>query len=116
VSRYGTPALILALCFAIAGTFFFAFRAGRTARHMHWRNEGIEPWMSVPFVAHLHHTRAEPLFEAIHATPGRRDRRSIRLIAREQHRRVGDLLHELEDAIAKANSSGPQSSTPSKAP
>jgi hypothetical protein len=108
--------LILAFLLAIGGTFFFAFSAGRTARHMQWRNEGIEPWMSVPFVAHIHHTRAEPLFEAIHVPAERHDRRPLREIAHEEHRPVSQLIHEIEGAIASANQSGAKPSPPGKAP
>ena len=53
------------MCLAIAVTFFFGYRAGRTARHVRWQDEPIQPWMSVPFVAHTHHTSSELLFQAI---------------------------------------------------
>jgi hypothetical protein len=115
--RSGTLALIFVFCLAIAATFFFGYRAGRTARHMHWRNEGIEPWMSVPFVAHTHHMRPEALFQAIHAQPNPRYHRPIREIAREEHVPVRDLIHDLELAIKSANSAVPQSGKePGKAP
>jgi len=84
---------------------------------MRWRNEGIEPWMSVPFVAHTHHTRPDALFEAIHVEPNQRDRRPIREIARDKHVPVRELIHEIERAIANPNGVAPQTAPPSgKAP
>jgi hypothetical protein len=106
-SRYRTPVLILAFCLAIASTFFFGYRAGRTARHVRWQNEPIQSWMSVPFVAHVHHTHSEILFQAIHVQPDPRDRRSIREIAREQKVPASQLIRQLQDALV---------SQPAKAP
>ena len=63
--------------------------------------------MSVPFVAHLHHTREELLFRAIRVEPNPRDRRSIRDIAREEKVPVSELIHDLEKAIQDANRTGP---------
>ncbi len=50
-----TLAICLAFALALAGTFVFAYRAGREARHIHAANEPIRPWMSIPFIAHAHH-------------------------------------------------------------
>jgi hypothetical protein len=101
--RSGTLALILSLCLALGAVGFFGVRAGRTARHMHWRNERIQPWMSVPFVAHIHHTHSEPLFAAIHVAPDPHDHRSIRQIAHAEHKPVAELIGDLEKAIQNAN-------------
>jgi len=101
------------ICLAIAATFFFGNRASRTARHVRWQNEAIQPWMSVPFVAHTHHTRSELLFEAIHVPPDRRDRRSIRDIAREEKLPVSELIRDLRNAIEKANPNGSENVPPS---
>jgi len=84
---------------------------------MHWRNEAIRPWMSVPFVAHQHHTRAELLFRAIHVEPNPRDRRPIRDIARDEKVPVSALIHDLEKAIQDSNRAGPEGAAPpGKAP
>lgn len=54
--------LVVAFCVAIAGTFILGFRFGRHARRLHWENEPIHPWMSVPFIAHTHHVPSALLF------------------------------------------------------
>jgi hypothetical protein len=106
-SGYRRPLLLAGFCLAIAATFFFGFRAGRTARHVRWQNEPIQPWMSVPFVAHVHHTRSEILFNAIHVPPNPRDRRPIREIARDRKVPVGELIRQLQDAIASQSGKAP---------
>ena len=60
----------LAFLLAIAGTFVFAYRAGRHARQIRTENEPIRGWMSVPFIAHTHHVPASVLFQAIGVLPG----------------------------------------------
>ena len=112
-----TLILAVALCVAIAGTFIFAFRAGRHARHLRWENEPIRPWMSVPFVAHTHHVPAAILFQAIGIEPQQHDRRPLRKIAREQHRPVEDVVRDLERALASAGHTHPALEPPrGKAP
>lgn len=109
--------LAVAFCVAIAGTFIFAFRAGRHARRLHWENEPIRPWMSVPFVAHTHHVPSAVLFRAIGIEPQPHDRRPLRKIAREQHRPVEDVVRDLEHALAAAGHTHPAPESPgSKAP
>lgn len=92
--------LAVAFCVAIGGTFIFAYRAGRHARHLRWENEPIRPWMSVPFIAHTHHVPPALLFQAIGREPRPHDRQPLRMIAREQHRPVEDLIQDLERAMA----------------
>jgi hypothetical protein len=101
--------LVAGFCLAIAATFFFAYRAGRTARHVSWQNEPIRAWMSVPFVAHTHHAREDALFAAIGLPPDPHDHRPIRAIARARRVPVNKLIHDLEDAIDAA----PSPATPS---
>jgi hypothetical protein len=92
----------VAFCVAIAGTFIFAFRAGRHARRLQWENEPIRPWMSVPFIAHTHHVPSGMLFHAIGLEPQPHDRRPLRTIAREERRPVEDVVRDLERALASA--------------
>ncbi len=107
----------MAFCVAIAGTFIFAFRAGRHAHHLRWENEPIRPWMSVPFIAHTHHVPSAALFRAIGIEPQPHDRRPLRTIAREQHRPVEDLMRDLERALAVAGHTHPSLAPPGgKAP
>jgi hypothetical protein len=93
--------LVTGFFLAITATFFFSYRASRTARHVRWQNEPIQPWMSVPFVAHTHHAREELLFGAIHVEPNPRDHRPIRDIARAEHVPVNRLIQDLQAAIEK---------------
>ena len=94
--------MAVAFCVTIAGTFIFAFRAGRHARHLRWENEPIRPWMSVPFIAHTHHVPSALLFRAIGIEPEPHDRRPLRTIARVEHRPVEDIVRDLERALADA--------------
>lgn len=100
--RRRTLILFLGFCLAIAATFFFGYRAGRTVRHVRWQNEPIQSWMSVPFVAHTHHTREQLLFEAIRVPPNPHDHRPIRDIARAEKRPVAELLRDLRNAISNS--------------
>jgi len=109
--------LAVAFCVAIAGTFVFAYRAGRHARGLRWENEPIRPWMTVPFIAHTHHVPPALLFHALGLEPQQHDRRSLREIAREQHRPVEDAMRDLERALAGAGHTHPSVEPPrGKAP
>lgn len=101
-----TLAVGLAFLVAIAGTFVFAYRAGRQARRLHFENEPIRGWMSVPFIAHTHHVPVSVLFQAIGVQPREpHDRRSVRRIAHELNRPVPELMAELQRAIDAASHS-----------
>jgi hypothetical protein len=98
-----TLAVALAFILAITGTFVFAYRAGRRARHIRTENEPVRAWMSVPFIAHTHHIPASVLFQAIGVHPQEpRDRRSVRHIARDLNRPVPELIAQLQRAIDAA--------------
>ena len=98
-----TLAVGLAFILAITGTFVFAYRAGRRARHIHSENEPIRAWMSVPFIAHTHHVPVDTLFQAIAVLPREpHDRRSVRRIAHDLNRPVPDLMAQLQRAIDAA--------------
>lgn len=99
--------LAVAFCVTIAGTFIFAFRAGRYARRLRFENEPIRPWMSIPFIAHTHHVRPDILFHALGIEPRPHDRRPLRVIAREQGRPVEDLIREVERALEQAGHKHP---------
>jgi hypothetical protein len=95
-----TLAVGLAFVLAIAGTFVFAYRAGRQAQQIRTASEPIREWMSIPFIAHAHHVPAPVLFQVIGVQPQQpRDRRSVRHIAHDVHRPVSALLAELQRAI-----------------
>ena len=104
--------LAVALCVAIAGTFIFGFRAGRHARHLHWENEPIRPWMTVPFIAHTHHVPPAILFHALGMDPQQHDRRPLRAIARQENRPVENVVRDLEHALTSAGHTHPAPGTP----
>jgi hypothetical protein len=99
--------LALALVVAVAGIFFFGYRAGLHAHHIRRQNEPVRAWMSIPFIAHSHHMDPEILFKALGLPPQAHDRRSLRRIAREEKRPVDELIHAVENAIATARGKGP---------
>jgi hypothetical protein len=103
-----TLVLILGFSLAIGATFFFGYRASRTARHVRFQNEPIQSWMSVPFVAHTWHAPEQPLFEAIGAQPNPHDHRPIRDIARAEKRPSAELIRELREAILNNDKSKAQ--------
>jgi len=98
----------IAFLLAIAGTFVFAYKAGRQARQIHSANEPIRPWMSIPFIAHTRHVPAPVLFQAIGLQPEPRDRRSIRHLAHDLHRPVPELMSQVQRAVDAAHSPGAQ--------
>lgn len=98
-----TLAVGLAFILAVAGTFFFATRVSRRVRQIRAENEPIHAWMSVPFIAHVHHVPASVLFQAIGVHPREpRDQRSLRRIARDLDRPVPELIAQLQRAIDAA--------------
>jgi hypothetical protein len=99
--RRQTLLLALSFCVAIAFTFFFGYRAGRTVRHIRLQNEPIKSWMSVPFIAHTYHVREDLLFQAIRVSPNPRDHRPVRDIARAEKLPSAELIRDLQNAIAK---------------
>jgi hypothetical protein len=107
-----TLLLFLGFCVAIAATFFFGYRAGRTARHVRFQNEPIRSWMSVPFVAHTYHAREQPLFEAIRVPPNPRDHRPLRDIARAEKRPVAELIRDLHNALLNDEKATPSGKAP----
>jgi hypothetical protein len=95
-------ALGLAFLLALTGTFLFAYRAGRQARHIHSANEPIRAWMSIPFIAHTRHVPAPVLFQAIGVQPEPHDRRSIRHLAHDLKRPVPDVMAQVQRAVNAA--------------
>ena len=96
----------------MAATVVFGLRAGRHARLLRWEHEPIRPWMSVPFIAHTHHVPAGLLFRAIGVEPQPHDRRPLRVIAREQHKPVENLIDDLDRALAAAGHMHPGLESP----
>jgi hypothetical protein len=98
-----TALLVLGLMLAIALTFLFGYRAGHQARLIRLQNQPIRPWMSITFIAHLHHVAPEILYQAIGVEPRPKDHRPLRRIAHEQKRPVEEMIRQLNTAIAQAS-------------
>jgi hypothetical protein len=96
--------LTLGFLLAIGVTFLFAFRAGTQARHFRTAHEPLQPWMSVPFIAHTRHVAEPVLFQAIGVPPNPRDRRSVRHIAHDLKRPIPELMSKLQQAVDSAPS------------
>src|SRR5437763_2833980 len=88
---------------AVVVTSLLMVRAVRRAAY--WRSHRdvpIRAWMSVPYVAHSYRVPPHVLYEALGLRPvPPPDKRPLRVIAREQNRTVGELISELQDAIAR---------------
>ena len=87
----------------------FGVRAVRRATY--WRahrDVPIRAWMTVPFVAHSYRVPPPVLYNALGIKPAPPpDRRPLRQIAREQNRRVEELINELQDAISRERAAHP---------
>jgi hypothetical protein len=98
---------IAALVLAIGFTGLHAYRAIHAA--IYWnsnRDEPIQGWMTVGFVAHSYHVPPRILYQAIGLPPGR-NRRPLRVIAREQNRSLQVVKAQLQNAISHARPPNP---------
>jgi len=91
-------ALVLALGF----TGLHAFRVVNSA--IYWNNNRDEPiqgWMNIGFVAHSYHVPPPILYQAI-GLPPKPDKRPLRIIAKAQNRSLGAVRAILQNAIVHA--------------
>jgi len=93
--------LLLACMLSVALAVMFTLQALRSVPHP-GRDEPIQPWMNVPYIAHSYHVPPHFLYQAIGLPAAPRDRRPIAAIARAQHRPVDELIVELQNAIMHA--------------
>ena len=93
--------LLLACMFSVALAVVFTLRAVQNAPHR-GRDESIQPWMNVPYIAHSYHVLPDLLYQAIDLPTAPRDKRPIAAIARAQRRPVDELIVELQNAIMHA--------------
>jgi hypothetical protein len=100
----GRKWLAFAFAAALAFTGFHVFHVVRDA--LYWnqhRDEPIEGWMSVGFVAHSYHVPPHILFMAIGLPPGPPpDKRPLATIARAQGRSIDQIRAALQYAIIHA--------------
>lgn len=79
-------------------------------------NQPVRSWMSVPFIAHIHHVPPDVLYRAIGVQSQPRDHRPLRRIAREQKRPVDELIREVNAALQQNGASVPLQSPEHKTP
>jgi hypothetical protein len=99
--------LLAAFVVAAVGSAVFATRF--VAQTVYWsmhREEPIEGWMPLRYVAHSHGVEPSLLFDALDLPPDRWDRRPIRDIAAAQGVPIADVRAKLEGAIAEARLAG----------
>lgn len=102
--RTGRQLLVAAFLLALGFTSFYAVRTISDA--IYWnehRDEPIEGWMTIGFVAHSYHLPPHVLLMAIGLSPGPpSDRRPLAVIAHDQGRSVDQLSATLQTAIVHA--------------
>ena len=92
----------LALLAALLSTALLVHRVGtHVSRFRAGREEGIHPWMTLPYVARAYGVPPEVLFAAVGMPPDSGRARPIGRIAREQHRPVGAVIADINAAIAQ---------------
>ena len=93
---------ILVGTFALAACLTVTFGARAIVSAVYWaqhRDEPIEPWMTIGYVAHSHRVSPTVLAEAIGLAPDARDRRPIAEIAAERGVPAADLAGRMAEAI-----------------
>jgi hypothetical protein len=88
------------LLMALLMTGLFTTRA--VHRFSEMRSGGgaqIRPWMSVPYIARTYGVPTQLLFDTLRIPPEKGRPRPIGVIARAQHRPVGQVIYELRRAI-----------------
>ncbi len=110
--------LVALLILALLAAALFAVRTVRVA--LYWpqhRDEPIERWMPVNYVAHSYDVPPEVLWAAL-GLPAerRRDFRPLGEIATAQGRSFEEVRASLEDAIARARQTTGPPSSPSSSP
>ena len=108
--------LIAALVVISFLTAYFALRAFEHGRQVRVRpDEPIQPWMTIPYVAHAYHVPPVVVQEALGLPPDPPDRRPLREIAAAQGRSSDAAIVDITAAIALARPPrGPASGTPSR--
>ncbi len=115
-NRTGRRLLLIAFLLALSFTGFHVVRTVRDAIYWHQhRDEPIEGWMSVGFVAHSYHVPPHVLLMAIGLPAGPPpDRRPLETIASAQGRSVEQLTAILQNAIVHSRPPYPPPPPPLK--
>ncbi len=95
--------LVIAFAVAVALTLFFGARTA--TRYVYWtahREEPVQSWMTIGYIAKSWSVERNAVFEAAGIDPLSRDRRTLARIARERGESVDDLIARIERAVADA--------------
>lgn len=100
--------MLLAFLFFIGFTVHHAFFFVRDAIYWSYhRDEPVEGWMNVGYVAHSYRVPPHVLYKALGMPHKPPDRRPLSEIAREQNRSMDDVRAVLMDAIVRARPPNP---------
>ncbi|MDX6385756.1 MAG: hypothetical protein QOK48_3329 [Blastocatellia bacterium] len=119
MKKFGWQQSVIAAAFVlfVLVGIFFVVRAMRPAMYWHrHRDEPIQSWMSVGYVAHSYHVPPPVLFSALGLPHRPPDRRPLSEIARAQNRSMAEIQDVLLNAIARARPPNPPPSPPSPDP
>ena len=104
--------LMLAFAAALAFAVFFTVRTALFYAYWHeHRDQPIEPWMTVGYVAHSRRDDKDEILEAIGTEPDERDRRPLGRMADERGIPFDTLAGDVMRAIADARSGDPDTGT-----
>jgi hypothetical protein len=105
MKKFGWRQSVLAAAFVLSVSVgvFFVVRAVRPAIYWHYhKDEPIESWMSVGYVAHSYHVPPHVLFLALGLPHKPPDKRPLSEIAKAQDRSMDEVRTVLLDAIVHA--------------
>lgn len=111
------PRRLLALAFLLALGFTGVYVVRTVADAIYWnehRDEPIEGWMPIGYVAHSYHVPPHVLFGALGLPFAPPDHRPIAVIAREREQTVDQLAMRLRYAIVHARPPYPPPPPPPK--
>ena len=94
---------LLTLAFAASIVLLVVFTGRFAASAIYWsqhRNEPIEPWMTIGYVARSHQVKPEALQLALGLDPRARDRRPLIKLADDDLLKLSAMIETLEAAIA----------------
>ena len=109
--RLGWQQWVVLGLFLVALVVAGLFGVRAIQRATYWRTHRDVPirgWMTVPYVAHSYRVPPPVLYDALGIKPvPPPDRRPLRQIAREQNRKVEELISDLQEAIARERAAHP---------
>lgn len=110
--------LILVVFLLIAS--FTVFKAVHTVQRVNYwkahRDEPLRGWMTIGYVAHSYGVPPHVLYQALGLPHKPPDKRPLRVIAKAQHRSIGEIEAILHEAIIHARPPYPPPPPPDQSP